>query len=159
MAKAEEWITEAAAPYLEEGEQVLVALVAQARGHMQTSAGSVGIGQRQESKHEAAGESAGFRIASPMALVLTPRRLIGFDISNMGMGMKGKIKEVLDSAPIAEVDSIEAKKLLLGMRILVKVRGVEFKLEAGPGAKAKPMAEELQRLKGPDRGAAEVTDV
>jgi len=148
MAKAEEWITEGAKEHLEAGEEVLVALVAQPRGHTQAVAGNLPLGDAKEARNVAAGEQAGFALESPMALALTPRRLIAFSISNpVGMGVGGKVKGVLTSAPIADVDAIEVKRLLMGARITLTVRGVEMKLEAGAGAKAKPLAEEFDRLK------------
>jgi hypothetical protein len=63
------------------------------------------------------------------------------------MGVSGKGEGGASSGPIKEVDSIEVKRLLMGSRITLTVRGGSMKLEAGAGARAKPMAEELQRLK------------
>jgi hypothetical protein len=91
-----------------------------------------------------------------MALALTSKRLLSLSISNpIGMGAGVKVKDLLSAAPIAEVDSIEVKRLLLGSRISVTVRGVEMKLEAGAGARAKPLAEAFADLKagGPETGA------
>jgi hypothetical protein len=83
-----------------------------------------------------------------MALALTPRRLLALSISNpVGMGVSGKVKDVLSSVPIAEVDAVEVKRLLVGTRITLTVRGEEMKLEAGGGARAKPLAEAFDRLK------------
>ena len=147
MARAEEWIGEGAKPYLEPGEDILAALVAQPRGRTQAVAGNLALGESKEARNVAAGEQAGFRLESPMALALTGRRLLALSISNpVGMGVSGEVKGVLSEAPISDV-SLEVKKLLLGSRITLTVRGVEMKLEAGAGAKAKPLAEELERLK------------
>ncbi len=88
------------------------------------------------------------KLEAPMALALTPKRLLALAISNpVGMGVSGKVKDVLSSVPIAEVDSIEVRRLLMGSRITLTVRGVPIKLEAGAGARAKPLAEALDRLK------------
>ncbi|MGH2578486.1 MAG: hypothetical protein ACRDG9_12180 [Actinomycetota bacterium] len=144
MARAEEWISEGAASYLEPGEEILAALVAQPRGHTQAVAGVKALGRSQEGENVAAGEQAGMHLEAPMALALTPKRLIALSISNpVGMGVSGKVKGILSEVPVADVDSIEVKRLLVGSRITLTVRGVPMKLEAGAGAKAKPMAEAL----------------
>ncbi|MDQ3991855.1 MAG: hypothetical protein M3245_06070, partial [Actinomycetota bacterium] len=95
-----------------------------------------------------AADQAGMRLEAPMALALTPKRLLALSISNpVGMGVSGKVKEVLSSVPIADVDSIDVKRLLVGSRITLTVRGVSMKLEAGGGARAKPLAEAFAGLK------------
>ncbi len=148
MARAEEWITEGAKPFLEPGEEVLVALVAAPRGHTQSVAGVEGIGDRQQKRATDAADQAGMRLEAPMALALTSKRLLALSISNpVGMGVSGKVKEVLSSVPIEDVDSIEVKRLLVGSRITLTVRGASMKLEAGGGARAKPLAEAFDRLK------------
>jgi hypothetical protein len=153
MARAEEWITEGAAPFLEPGEEILAALVAQPRGHTQAVAGVRELGRSQEARNEAAAGEAGMRLEAPMALALTPKRLLALSISNpVGMGVSGKVNEVLSSVPISDVDAIEVKRLLVGSRITLTVRGTAMKLEAGAGAKAKPLAEAFQSLKAGPSG-------
>jgi hypothetical protein len=148
MARAEQWITEGAAPFLEPGEEVRVAVVAAPRGYTQSVAGVRGVGNRQRQAATDAADQAGMRLEAPMALALTPKRLLALAISNpVGMGVSGKVKDVLSSVPIEEVDSIEVKRLLAGSRITLTVRGTSMKLEAGAGARAKPLAEEFARLK------------
>ena len=148
MARAEEWITEGAGPFLEAGEAVLAAFVAAPRGHTQSVAGVSAVGDAQQGRAAEAAGQAGMRLEGPMALALTPKRLLALSISNpVGMGVSGKVKDVLSSVPIEEVDSIEVKRLLVGSRITLTVRGVPMKLEAGGGARAKPLAEEFARLK------------
>jgi hypothetical protein len=95
----------------------------------------------------AAGE-AGFEIGSPMALAITPRRLLSLKTSTpIGLGLGGDVKELLDSAPLGEVDSIEVKRLAAGKTVTVTVRGVPFVLEVGAGANAKGVAEEFERAR------------
>jgi hypothetical protein len=148
MARAEQWIKAGAAPFLEPGEDVLVAVVAAPRGYTQSVAGVRGVGNRQRQQATDAAGQAGMRLEAPMALALTPKRLLALAISNpVGMGVSGKVKDVLSSVPIEEVDSIEVKRLLAGSRITLTVRGTSMKLEAGAGARAKPLAEEFSRLK------------
>lgn len=148
MAKAEQVITEGAQAFLEEDEEVLSGLVVAPRGNTQAIAGGLGIGAGKVADNVAAGGQAGFRLESPMALALTNRRLLSLAYANpVGMGIGGKVKDLLDAVPIAEVDAIEVKRLLAGYRITLRIRGVEFKLEAGAGAKAKPLAEAFAGLK------------
>jgi hypothetical protein len=160
MARAEAKIKDGAAPYLEQGEEVLAALVARPRGWTQQSAspgggaaaGLIGgaIGGKKQQENIAAAEESGFEITSPMALAVTDRRLLCFKISSpVGLGIGGDVKELVSEAPLAEVDSIEVKRLAVGKTVTVTVRGTPFVLEVGAGANAKGVAEEFERAKAP----------
>jgi hypothetical protein len=160
MARAEAKIKEGAAPYLEQGEEVLAAMLARPRGWTQSSAspgggaaaGLIGgaIGGKKQQQNVAAAEESGFEITSPMALAVTDRRLICFKISNpVGLGIGGDVKELVSAAPLGEVDSIEVKRLAVGKTVTVTVRGTPFVLEVGAGANAKGVAEEFERAKAP----------
>ena len=161
MARAEAKIKEGAAPYLEQGEEVLAAIVARPRGWTQSSAspgggaaagligGAIG-GKKQQQQHMAAAEESGFEITSPMALAVTDKRLICFKISNpVGLGIGGDVKELVSASPLGEVDSIEVKRLAVGKTVTVTVRGTPFVLEVGAGSNAKGVAEEFERAKTP----------
>ena len=148
MPKAEDMIREGAAQYLEPGEEILAGAVVAARGNTQAMAGVASLGESQTGKVGSAADQAGFAIESPMGLALTPKRLIGLSIKNpVGMGVGGKVTGLLGAVPLSEVDSIEAKRLLVGHRLLVTIRGNLIKLEAGAGAKVKPLAEAFERVK------------
>lgn len=160
MARAEAKIKEGAAPYLEQDEEVLAAIVARPRGWTQSNAspgggaaaGLVGgaIGGKKQQQNMAAAEDSGFEITSPMALAVTDKRLICFRISNpVGLGIGGDVKELVSAAPLSEVDSIEVKRLAVGKTMTVTVRGTPFVLEVGAGANAKGVAEEFERAKAP----------
>lgn len=160
MARAEAKIKEGAAPYLEQDEEVLAAIVARPRGWTQSNAspgggaaaGLVGgaIGGKKQQQNMAAAEDSGFEITSPMALAVTDKRLICFKISNpVGLGIGGDVKELVSAAPLSEVDSIEVKRLAVGKTVTVTVRGTPFVLEVGAGANAKGVAEEFERAKAP----------
>ena len=58
MARAEEWIGEGAREYLEEGEEIVAAIVAQPRGRTQSVAGGLALGDAKEARNVAAGEQA-----------------------------------------------------------------------------------------------------
>ncbi len=158
MARSKAKIKEGAAPFLEEGEEVLAALVARPRGWTQANASAGGgavagliggaLGRKKELKNIDAAEEAGFELASPMALVVTDRRLLSLGISSpIGFGVGVKVKELVSAVPVSEVESIEVKRLAVGKTVTVTVRGVPFVLEVGAGANASGVAEALDRAK------------
>ena len=158
MAGSEAKIKEGAAPFLEEGEEVLAAIVARPRGWTQAgasagggvAAGMIGraIGNKKQQKNVDAAQESGFELASPMALAVTGRRLLSLKVTApIGLGIGMKVKELVSAAPVSEVDSIEVKRLAVGKTVTVTVRGVPFVLEVGAGADAKGVAEALERAK------------
>lgn len=160
MARAETKIKEGAEPFLEPGEEVLAGLHARPRGWTQSSASAGGgalagliggtLGGKKQQKNIDAAEDSGFKLASPMALAVTDRRLLCFEVSNLiGMGMGGDVKELVSEAPLSEVDSIETKRLGVGKTVTVTVRGTPFVLEVGAGANAKGIVEAFERSKSP----------
>ena len=142
-----------ARPFLAEGEDVLAVVIAARRGYTQTAAGAAtpvvaGLGAAQQGRAEAAAEQVGLRLESPMALVLTPQRLITFRIGTpIGLGIGGKVKDLLSAVPIGDVDSIKTRRLLLGYTITITVRGTSFKLEANALAGAKRLVAAFDRAK------------
>jgi hypothetical protein len=158
MARAESKIKEGAQPFLEDGEEVLAAFIARPRGWTQQAAspgggalaGAIGgaIGGKKQARSVAAAEESGFEIASPMALAVTQRRLLSLKTSTpIGAGIGGEVQELLSAAPLSEVDSIEVKRLGIGKKVIVTVRGSSFELEVGAGANAKGVAEEFERAR------------
>ncbi len=148
MSKQEQKLKEGAKPFLEEGEEILAAIVAAARGHTQSVAGARGLGQSQVGKVADAAEQAGIKLASPMGVAVTQKRLLTLSIgAPIGMGLGGKVKDVLSSVPIAEVDSIEVKRLGLGKKVIITVRSVPVTLEANAAANASELAEAFTRVK------------
>ena len=146
--KSEDKIREGAKPFLEDGEEVLAAFVARPRGYTQAHAGSLHVGAHQQGQATAGAERAGFELASPMALAITPKRLLSLSMgAQAGMGIGGGVKELVSEAPLREVDNIEIKRLLLGKVVKLTVRGEEFKLEVGAGANAKGVVEAFQEHK------------
>jgi hypothetical protein len=159
MARFETKIKEGAAPLLEPGEEVLAAFVARPRGWTQATAspgggavaGMVGgaIGGKKQRENVAAAGEAGFELASPMALAVTQRRLLSLAIAApIGLGMGGKVKDLVSAVSIGEVESIESKRLAVGKVVTVTVRGVPFVLEVGAGANVNGVVEAFERAKG-----------
>ena len=141
--------------FLEDGEQVLATLVVRPRGWTQAGSGAAGpgsiassIGARKQARNYEAADRSGFRITSPMALVVTDRRLLSLKIgSPIGLGIGGAVKELIDAAPLTDVDGIEVKRLAVGKTLTVTVRGTPFVLETGAGGDAKGVAAAVERAK------------
>ena len=73
-------------------------------------------------------------LASPCALVLTGWHLLTVKIgAPIGLGLGGKVKEVLRAVPVAEVDGIEVRKVALRQDITVHVRGCRSPSRPTPG--------------------------
>lgn len=149
-------IKEGARAFLEDGEEVLAAIVARPRGWTQSVAGAAGpgavaagMGQRKQAGNVAAADEAGFALASPMALAVTGSRLLSIKIgSPIGFGIGGAVKELAGSAPLADVDSIEVKRLAAGKTVTVTVRGTPFTLEANAAADVNGLVEAFEAAKG-----------
>ena len=158
MARSEAKIQEGAAPFLEQGEEVLAAIVARPRGWTQAGASAGGgvaaaliggaLGRKKQQQSVDAARQSGFELASPMALAVTQRRLLSLKVTApAGLGVGMKVEELVSAVPVGEVDSIEVKRLPVGKTVTVTVRGVPFVLEAGAGADAKGVAAALERAK------------
>src|SRR3954467_5700016 len=158
MGRSEGKIKEGAAPFLDQGEEVIAAFVARPRGWTQSSAspgggavaGMVGgaIGGKKQRDNVDAALDAGFELASPMALAITPTRLVSLKVTApVGLGIGMKVQELLGAVPLSDVDSIEVKRMAVGKTVTVTIRGASFTLEAGAGADAKGVAEALDRAK------------
>jgi hypothetical protein len=158
MARYETKIKEGAAPFLEDGEEVVAAVMARPRGWAQSNASAGGgfaagmiggaLGGKKQQEQVAAADEAGFELASPMALAVTQRRLLSLKVGALiGMGMGGRVEGLVSAAPLSDVESIEVKHLAAGKTITVTVRGVPFVLEVGAGANAKGVAEAFERAK------------
>jgi hypothetical protein len=137
MADQLEQIREHLHPYLEPGEEPLAAMTAAPRGrNTAMAAGAVGglIGSKMVSGQHSRAEEVGLRLASGMAVVLTPRRLLMLKVGFTLGGAVKRVDELLSAVPIAEVDSIDAKRMGLGGNLILTVRGGDpVKLECQVG--------------------------
>jgi hypothetical protein len=148
MNRQEQKIKDQAGSLLEEGEELLAAVIARPRGWTQTHAGSLHLGANQQGKSRSAAAEAGFPLASPMALAVTDRRLLSISISSpIGLGKGGDVKELVGAVPVAEVDSIEIKRLLAGKVLKLHIHGEEIKLEVNAAADAKGLIAALEGSK------------
>jgi len=140
-SKQEQKLMSGAEPYLESGERVLGAVVAQARGRTQAIAGNSGIGGRQVGKVLDASEQAGLKIDNPMGVVITDRRLMTLKIgAPIGLGLGGAVKDFLSAVPLAEVENVETKRAGLAKLLLLTVHGSQIKLEANAAANTDSIA-------------------
>jgi hypothetical protein len=143
-------LKEEARPFLEPGEEIVASIVAQPRGTSTAKSGGLGpssIGSAWAGKSKKAGEAAGLTLTNPMALALSDRRLLVFGIETSAMGKPKAVTELVSSAPIADVDSVAVKRLLVGKVVTVGMGGSEVKLEVGSGQDAKGLAAEFDRAK------------
>ena len=149
MASAhEKKFEEGAQPFLEDGERVLATCIAQAKGFSRMMVSGLDLGKREVGRSSAAAEAGEVKVANPMALALTDRRLLTLRISSpIGFGIGGSVKELLSAIPLDQVDSIAVKKIALRQNITITIRGVEIPLETNAKANAGGLAEELERLK------------
>ena len=157
MSKQEQKIIEGAAPFLSPGEQALVAVVAQPKGTTKGIAGTGALGAvagsalgggERKAAHESAA-AAEFVLGTPCALVLTDQRLLSLKIgAPIGMGLGGKVKDLLSAVPVAEVEGVDVKKVALRQNITLRVRGQVIEMEANAAASGNDLAAHLQRLKG-----------
>jgi hypothetical protein len=147
-SKQEQKLRSGAEQYLESGEQILGAVVAQARGHTQAIAGSGAIGGRQKGNVQAASAEAGLKIENPMAVVITDRRLMTLKIgAPIGLGMGGAVNDLLSAVPLTDVDSIETKRMGLTKILLITIHGIEIKLEANAAANTDDIASGFKQAK------------
>ena len=96
----------------------------------------------------AAGKDAGLTLASPMALLVTTRRVMVLRIgSPIGMGIGGAVKEFVSALAISDVDDIRITRLVLGKVIRVIVGGAEIRLEVNAAAHAGAIVESFTKMK------------
>jgi len=148
----EDKIKEQAEPFLDPGERVLAAIIAQPRGT--TTALSAGmavsaIGGRKVRAQRQLADSAGLQLTRPMALAVTDSRLVVLAITPpIALGKGGDVKRLVSAVPLVAVESIEIKRLLVGKVVVVTVAGTQVKLEAGAGADAKGLVAAFERAAG-----------
>jgi hypothetical protein len=156
MSKQEDKVIAGVRPHLAPGEEPLVAIIAQPKGTTMAAAGAGALGAagaamgggERRAAHESA-DAAGLRLSSPCAVVLTQHRLLTVKIgAPIGMGLGGKVKEVLSAVPIADVVGIDVKKVALRQNITLHVRDVSIALEANAAASGTELASRLAALKG-----------
>ena len=138
-SKYTEKYQEQAAEYLEPGEQVLSACIAQPKGRTLAVVAGNGIareiGNRQQQASKGAAEQSGLLVEGPMAIAVTNQRVATFKISAPILGKGGNIKELLSAIPLEAVDSWEYKKFGMKEKTKITVGGTPVELEGAAGGK------------------------
>jgi hypothetical protein len=145
--------------FLEPGERALAALTAQAKGVSQARGTASGIGGvagaavsskfgKKPAQEHASAADVGLDISTPMALVLTDRRLLTLRTGTaIGMGMGGGIKSLLSAVPVSDVESIETSRFALVKRMELTVRGIVINLETNAGGSTEEFADAFRGLR------------
>jgi hypothetical protein len=143
-------LKEEARALLEPDEEIMASVVAQPRGTTTSKVGGLApqaIGSAWARKSRGGAEAAGLELTNPMALALSPKRLLVLSLETSALGKPKGVKGLHSSAPLEEVESISVKRLLVGKTIVVAMRGGEVKLEAGAGQDAKGLVTQFERAK------------
>ncbi len=148
MSKHQEQIIAAAKGKLDE--EILGAAWGKPRGATTAAAGAgviVGeIGARWTGKQHEGADTVGIEIGNPGAVAVTPTSLVTMKVKVSAMGAIKEVADVLSVVPLAEVDSLEVKRMGMTGVMQITARGGSFKLEGKPGD-MKELAEVFQRAK------------
>lgn len=131
-------------------EEILGAAFAKPRGA--TTAGVGGgvitneIGARWAGKQHEAADAPGIKLGSPGAVAVTPTSLVTMQVGVSMGGQIKEVKEVLSTVPLAEVDSVEVKRMGLAGVMEIIAGGGSFKLE-GKVNDMREFAEAFDRAK------------
>ena len=131
MSKQEEQIVAAAKGKI--NEEILSAAFAKPRGSQTAGAGAgpiVGeIGSRKVGKQQRGAEAAGIALGNPGAVAVTPTSLLTMAVKVSFTGQIKDVTEVLSTVPLADVDSVEVKRMGMAGVMEVMTAGSSFKLE------------------------------
>jgi hypothetical protein len=148
VSKHQEQIIAAANGKLDE--EILGAAWGKPRGSQTAAAGAgviVGeIGARWAGKQHKGAEAAGIALGNPGAVAITPTSLVTMKVKVSAMGAIKEVTEVLSVVPLADVDSLQVKRMGLTGVMEIKAGGGSFKLEGKPGD-MKDLAEVFERAK------------
>ena len=130
--------------------QILGAAFAKPRGS-QTAAAGAGvvaseIGARWSGKQHKGADAAGISLGNPGAVAVKPTSLVTMKVKVSALGSIKEITEVLSVVPLAEVDSVEAKRMGMAGILEITAGGSAFKLEGKPGD-LKEFAESFEQAK------------
>lgn len=148
MSKHQEQIIAAAKGKVDE--EILGAAWGKPRGS-QTAAVGGGmivreIGSRWAGKNVKGAEAAGIEIGNPGAVAVTPTSLITMKVKVSALGAIKDVTDVLSVVPLAEVDSLEVKRMGMAGVMEISARGGSFKLE-GKAGDMKELAEVFERAR------------
>jgi hypothetical protein len=148
MSKHEEQIIAAAKGKVEE--EILGAAFAKPRGATTAAAGggliASEIGARWAGKQSKGADAAGVALGNPGAIAVTPTSLLTMAVKVSFGGQIKDVTEVLSTIPLADVDSLEVKRMGLAGVMEITAGGSSFKLE-GKAGDMKEFAAAFERAK------------
>lgn len=129
MSNHREQIIEAARGKL--AEDLLAATFAKPRGSASSAAGGIAgaIGGQLAGKQVKGAAAAGLRLGSPGAVAVTPTSLVTMSVGVSLGGQIKEVKEILSVVPLANVDSVQVKRMGLAGVMELSIAGTSFKLE------------------------------
>jgi hypothetical protein len=148
MSKHQEQIIAAAKGKVDE--QLLAAAWAKPRGAGTAAAGggliASEIGARWAGKQRKGGDAIGIKLGNPGAVAVTATSLVTMEVGvSMGGAIK-EVKEVLSTFPLAEIDTIEVKRMGLTGVMEITAGESSCKLE-GKVNDMRELAEVFERAK------------
>jgi hypothetical protein len=131
-------------------EPILGAAFAKPRGATTTAIGGgaiVGaIGGKKVSDQTKGAEAVGIVLGNPGAVAVTSRNLVTMQVKVSFTGKINEVTEVLSTVPLAEVDSLEVKRMGAAGVMEISSHGTAFKLE-GKAGDMKEFAATFERAK------------
>jgi hypothetical protein len=131
-------------------EEILAAAFAKPRGSTTAAAGggviTGEIGARWAGKQGKGADAAGIALANPGAVAVTPTSLLTMAVKVSFGGQIKEVTEILSTVPLADVDSVEVKRMGLAGVMEISAGGNSFKLE-GKVNDMRELAEVFERAK------------
>lgn len=131
-------------------EPVLGAAFAKPRGATSTAIGGGAIvgalGGKKVGDQNKGAQAAGIVLGNPGAVAVTASSFLTMQVKVSMMGQIKEITEVLSSVPLADVDSLEVKRMGAAGVMAISAHGNTFKLE-GKAGDMKEFAEAFERAK------------
>ena len=91
------------------------------------------IGARWAGQQHKGADTVGIELGNPGAVAVTPTSLVTMQVGVSMGGQVKEVKEVLSTVPLADVDSIEVKRMGLAGVMEITAGGTSFKLEGKIG--------------------------
>jgi len=86
-------------------------------------------GARRAGSQGRGADAAGIKLGNPGAVAVTRTRFVTMEVGVSMGGQIKEIKEVLSTVPLAQVDSVEVKRMGLAGVMEISANGSSFKLE------------------------------
>jgi hypothetical protein len=148
VSKHQEQIIAAAKGKVEE--EILAAAFAKPRGATTAGIGAgpipTEIGSRWAGKQHKGADAAGIKLANPGAVAVTATNLLTMAVKVSFGGQIKEVTEVLSMVPLADVDSLEVKRMGMAGVMEIIAGGSSFKLE-GKVNDMRELAAEFERAK------------